>query len=531
MEKALEMGKTSATGSFQLLLGVATSTIIMAVGTVILTRLMSPAEYGLYAVALIPSLMINLFRDWGVNSAMTKYIANCRASKKDADTRNIIVAGLIFEVATGLILSFLCLFLASFIGSTVFHRPESVSFISIVSITIFAGSLLTVAQSSFIGFERMGLNSFTVVCQAIAKTIAGPVLVLLGYSVLGAVLGYTLSFLAAGIIGLATLYFALFKPLKKLGTGKLEISKTLKTMLKYGVPLSISSILGGLLGQFYAFMMASFASDVMIGNYSATANFSVLLTFFTIPIGTVLFPAFAKLDPQKEHQLLKTVFTSSVKYTTILLVPATMAIMVLSGPMISTLFGERYVYAPFFLTLYVIGNLFAVLGSLSLGSFLTGVGETKTLMKQSILTLAIGLPLGFLLIPTFGIIGLILASLLAGLPSTFWGLHWAWKHYRVKADFKSSAKIFTASTVAALATYASLNFVNLVEWIRLVIGITIFLAIYISTAPAIGALTQTEINNLRTMFSGLGLLSKLINIPLTIAERIAKSVFGSKKQP
>jgi hypothetical protein len=87
-----------------------------------------------------------------------------------------------------------------------------------------------------------------------------------------------------------------------------------------------------------------------------------------------------------------------------------------------------------------------------------------------------------------------------------------------------------ASTVAALATYASLDFVNLVEWIRLVIGITIFLAIYIFTAPAIGAVTQTDINNLRTMFSGLGLLSKLINIPLTIAERIAKSVFGSKKQ-
>ena len=41
MEKAFEMGKTSATGSFQLLIGVATSTIIMAVGTIILARLMT----------------------------------------------------------------------------------------------------------------------------------------------------------------------------------------------------------------------------------------------------------------------------------------------------------------------------------------------------------------------------------------------------------------------------------------------------------------------------------------------------------
>lgn len=517
------MGKTSAAGSVQLLIGTATSTIIMAVGTVVLTRLLSPAEYGLYGVALIPSFMINLFRDWGINSAMAKYVANYRASEKEADTRNVVVAGLIFEVATGLVLLFLSLFLAGYIGSTIFHRPESVSLISIVAITIFAGSLLTVAQSSFIGFERMGLYSFTSICQSVVKTIAGPILVLLGYSVLGAVLGYTLSFLAAGIIGLATLYLVLFRHLKKLGSGKLEISRTLKTMLKYGVPLSISSILGGLLGQFYAFMMASFASDVMIGNYSATVNFSVLLTFFTIPIGTVLFPAFAKLDPKKENQLLTTVFTSSVKYTALLLVPATMAIIILSGPMISTLFGERYVYAPFFLTLYVIGNLFAVLGSLSLNSLLAGVGETKMLMKQSILTLAIGLPLGILLITKFEIIGLILASLLAGLPSMFWGLHWAWKHYKAKADFKCSAKIFTASTIAALATYASLNFINVAEWIRLVIGITIFTTIYIFTAPMIGALTQTDINNIRTMFSGMGIISKIVNIPLKAAEKAVQT--------
>ena len=520
MEKAFEMGKTSVTGSFQLLIGVAGSTIIMAVGTVIMTRLLSPAEYGLYGVALIPSFMINLFRDWGINSAMAKYVANYRASEKEADTRNVVVAGLIFEVATGLVLLFLSLFLAGYIGSTIFHRPESVSLISIVAITIFAGSLLTAAQSSFIGFERMGLYSFTSICQSVVKTIAGPILVLLGYGVLGAVLGYTLSFLAAGIIGLTTLYLVLFRNLKKLGSGKLEISRTLKTMLKYGVPLSISSILSGLLGQFYAFMMASFASDVMIGNYSASVNFSVLLAFFTIPIGTVLFPAFAKLDPKKEHQLLITVFTSSVKYTALLLVPATMAIIILSGPMISTLFGERYVYAPFFLTLYVIGNLFAVLGSLSLNSLLAGVGETRMLMKQSILTLTIGLPLGLLLIPTLGITGLIVAGIIAGIPSMFWGLYWIWKHYKTKADFRCSAKILAASAIATVVAYLPVTVLNTANWIKLVIGLVIFLAVYIFATPLVGAVSRSDIKNLKAMFSGLSVISRLINIPLILADKV-----------
>ena len=72
MEKAFEMGKTSATGSVQLLIGVATSTIILALGAIILGNLLTQDQYGLYAIALAPSTLIILFRDWGINSAMTK---------------------------------------------------------------------------------------------------------------------------------------------------------------------------------------------------------------------------------------------------------------------------------------------------------------------------------------------------------------------------------------------------------------------------------------------------------------------------
>jgi stage V sporulation protein B len=520
MEKALEMGKTSASGSFRLLIGVATSTIIMAVGAIILGRLMTVDEYGLYGIVLIPSTFMNLFRDWGINSAMTKYIASLRASHKDDEIRDVIVAGLIFEVAAGLALSFLSLFLANFIASTVFQRPESASFIAIISVSIISGSLLTASQSVFVGFERMELNSFTLICQAIVKTAIAPVLVFLGYSVLGAVVGYALSFVAAGIIGLVTFYLVLFRPLIKKSTRKLT-RKTLRTMLNYGVPLAISSILGSILGQIYAFMMPSFANNTMVGNYQTAANFAVLITFLTIPIGTVLFPAFAKLDSQNERELVKTVFASSVKYTSILLVPATMALMALSGPMIGTLYGEKYVYGPFFLTIAVMGNLLVVAGSLSQGGFLSGLGETRMLMKQSIITIFVGIPLGFFLIPPLGITGLILANVFAVVPGLVWTLFWIWKHYRAKADFQSSAKILVASTIAAFAAYIPAVLLNTANWIKLVVTLPLFLVVYVLSAPLVGAVSTTDINNLRSMFSGMGIVSKILNIPLKVAEKAA----------
>ncbi len=66
--------------------------------------------------------------------------------------------------------------------------------------------------------------------------------------------------------------------------------------------------------------------------------------------------------------------------------------------MIRTLYGEQYVYAPLFLTIYVIGSLFAVFGSISAGGLLSGLGETRILLTQSIITLSIGVPLGVILI-------------------------------------------------------------------------------------------------------------------------------------
>lgn len=536
------MGKTSATGSFQLLIGVAVSTIVMAVGTIIVGNLLTTDQYGLYQIALVPSTLIILFRDWGINSAMTKYIASLRASHREEEINDFITAGLIFEVASGLALSFVSLFLASFVASTLFHRPESALYIAILSASIFSGSLLAAAQAGFVGFERMELNSVTLICQAIVKVAIGPVLILLGYNVFGAVMGAVLGFVTAGIVGLLFFYYILMRPLRKKRTRNSSIRKTMKKMLEYGAPLSIANLLASMLGQIYAFIIVPFTSNTVFGNYQMAIYFTLLLTFITTPIATVLFPAFSKLDRESEPELVKTVFSSSVKYSSMLLVPATMAIMVLSGPMVGTLFRQKYTSAPFFLTLSVISNLFVVVGTLSAGGFLPGLGETKILMKQFVVTLAIGIPLGLILIqglylqipqfllpaftissPALGVTGLIIASLISGLPSMFWVLYWIWKHYSAKADFTSSAKIFAASTIAACTAYLPTILLTTADWIKLVIGLAVFLAIYIIAAPLIGAINQSDINNLRIMSSGMGIITKVVKLPLDIAEKVAKT--------
>jgi O-antigen/teichoic acid export membrane protein len=417
------------------------------------------------------------------------------------------------------VLSFLS---ASFIATRVFSEPASAFLIVVASVAVFFTALFTVSQSVFVGFERMKLSTVATICHALVHGLMTPLLVYLGYGALGAVVGSTVAYVASGIFAVALVYFGIFRKLESAPVRLSEIFDALKPMLRFGFPLAIAVILGGGLLQFYQFVMAAFVDTDMIGNYRIAVNFATLLSFFIAPISTVLFPAFSKLDPVNERPILKTVFSSSVKYTALLLAPATLAMIVLSQPIISTIYGDKWLSAPAFLSLYVLHYLFSILGSLSLHSVLSGIGETRMIMKLNIVTLCIGIPLAFLLIPALEIVGLLLCILLAGIPSLFIGLHWIWKRYEIKADFGSSAKIFAASILSAVAAYLFLALSNTAAWIALMVGGIIFLATYMITAPFIGAISQADIHNLRAMFSGLGIVSKLLEIPLALIERPLK---------
>jgi O-antigen/teichoic acid export membrane protein len=522
MEKAMKMGKDSATGSFHLFIAKIISTVILAVSTIVIGTFITDVDYGLYVIALIPVTTFLLFQDWGVGAALTKYSAQYRTSDEESNLRKIIIAGLIFELATGLALTMLSLLLSNFLATTIFGQQESTFLITIGSITILFGGLYSVCQAIFIGFERMRITGFTITMQAVVYCILSPLLVYLGYGAFGLMLGYTLSYLATGIISAILLYFLIFRKLSACRINKSEITNKLKMLLGYGIPLAIALLVAGLLSQFYSFMMAYFCNVAIIGHYKIATNFAVFVTFFTVPISTVLFPAFSKLDSKKERKILGTIFSSAVKYTTFFSIPAVVSMIILSTPLISTLYGDKWFYSPLFLSLGLIQYLFISIGGVTNSTFLQGVGETKMLLKLRVLTLSVGIPLAFLLIPQLEIVGLILATLFTSLPSLFIGIYWIWKHYRIKVDFISSAKILLASGIAGGTTYLFLNTFVASAWIILTIGAIIFLSIYLVSAPLVGAVNQTDIDNLRVMFSGLGRISKLLEIPLTLIEKPLK---------
>jgi len=119
-----------------------------------------------------------------------------------------------------------------------------------------------------------------------------------------------------------------------------------------------------------------------------------------------------------------------------------------------------------------------------------------------------------------GIIGLILTIIIASKPSLAIGLYWTKNKYKAKIDINSSIRILIASTTAAITTFFATNFSTYIDWIKLIIGSTTFAAAYLVVAPIFGAINKNDIDNLKRMFSGLGAISKIINVPLNIIEKV-----------
>jgi O-antigen/teichoic acid export membrane protein len=518
MTKAAEMARVSARGGFNLLWGLVASTVISAVGTIAITYILGAEKYGLYSIALIAPTLISTFRDWGVNSAIVKYSAQYNA-ENNAKIRSIFLSGLLFEILLGLSLSLLSFGLSPLLASSL-HRPTIVPLIQIASFFILTGALVNTATAAFTGMETMHLYSFMLIIQSIAKTVLIVALVLLGFGTLGAITGFTTASLTAGLAGIL-LMWTIYKSLPKATNGKLEMMATIKTMLKYGLPVSIGTILSGFLSVFLSYILAIYVTkNATIGNYNLALNFSVLITFFATPVTTMLFPAFSKLDYKKDNETLKNVFQYSVKYAALIVVPVTAMVVALAQPAIGTIYQNRYADAPLFLALFSLSYLYTAFGNLSIGSLLNGQGFTKFNMHLSLLTVAIGFPMGFLLISRFGVIGLIVTTLTVGLPSLLISLRFVKKHFGVSVDWASSAKILFSSVITAILTYALISQLAFSNPIRLVIGVIAFVVIFVVATLVTRTINRGDLNSLREIVNVLGPLRKPLRFLLNIIEKL-----------
>jgi O-antigen/teichoic acid export membrane protein len=275
-----------------------------------------------------------------------------------------------------------------------------------------------------------------------------------------------------------------------------SLASELKMLMQYGTPLYISVLLVGLIPFYQNVILANYTTDTDIGNYKAAANFATLITVLSIPITTILLPAFSKIDSSAKHKI-RMFFKLANKYTTLLIVPFTTLIIIYSAEIVHIIYGSTYQSASLFLATRSLLFLLVGLGYLTLTSFYNGLGETKITMIISLVIFLILAVLSPILTQTYGVQGLIAAFLIASTVGTIYATYTARRKFHIEFDMRSLAKIYLVSAISSVPSLLMLAFGprGLSGLLELAVGGTLYLLVYLTLTPLARIVTIAELRS------------------------------------
>lgn len=393
--------------------------------TIALARLLTPADYGLFAMALAVITLLELFQEFGLGVAIVQ---------RQTLTRPQLNA--IFWITSG---ASLVLVTAAWLGAPLAARfyaePRLTWMVRLLGLTFLLNALGLVPYNLLtreIDFRRRSLAEAAGVLasSAVAITLAS-----LGYGVWALVLGQVVR-TAVRNAGMALL--CRWVP-------TLAVSfDGMGDILGFGLRIAGSVALGSLSGVVNTAIIGRFLGGHDLGLYgmaSALGESNPLHKLSTQAINQLSLPVFSKLQDQEE--LLRRYFLKITKYLALIAVPGQIGMALVARDLVVLLLSERWIGSIHLIEVLAVGGVFYVL-PLPSAPVLTSRGRAQALLRFSaVLVVVLG---GAILVGAqFSITGVVLAYIVAFPALRLYLLSLA------LAELSLSARAYAANIAAPLA--------------------------------------------------------------------------------
>lgn len=295
------------------------STLIM---TVVVARLLSPADFGLFALAL---LVVNLFdyvKDLGVGAAL---VQNRREWKHLAPT------GLTLSVLFGILASAVLAGTAGITAGALNH-PELASLIRVLAIGLLISSLSAIPAARLrrdLDFRRRILPEFLGALVKASLTIA---LAAEGMGVWSLAYGQL-----AGTVVTTILYWWVGRTTVRFGFDSDEA----RELVRFGIPVSAVTLLAFAIYNVDYLIIGFRLGDEQLGLYTLAYRLPELVVLnLCIVISEVLFSSLSRL--QHDRPALAQHYLQVLSVVTALTAPISVALAAAAPFIIGTLYGATY---------------------------------------------------------------------------------------------------------------------------------------------------------------------------------------------
>lgn len=524
-----EIAVDSVRGGASLFIGVGTATVITGFGSVIIGRILGPSNYALYSLALVLPTLLFSFSIFGIDVALVRYLPWFyeRGEKRDADS--LIGTGLFLRTVIAISFMAFGIIFSEFFARLVLERPELASFIRISNIAVAFEALVWFSFYSLQGLNQMSWSGITRILQSLFKACLSIALILVGLGVFGGILGFTFGYVISGIISI-TILLAKSRDSTLHRTKSMISKKKMKLIFRFGLPLYLVTIIAVVTAQYRLVLLAIFSTDVIIGNFNAAVNIAILLTGFTSPLLMVLLPAFSRIRARESGSNLIRAFTLGQRFVSFFVIPSAFIFMLFANSIIFILYGPAFDLAGSYLVLFSSIFLILALGMGVLESFFNGVGENSLTLYFWALYLILFLPIGWVLIIHEGVVGLIVAELVARMISYAFGFLIGRRKLGITTDSSGIARVFLSALFAGACTFPIILLCKSNMTLEIVFGFPLFLFVYLTMLPLTKAIHLLDLELLEEAFSKMWGINKLTNFALAYERKLLRRVGGQSSR-
>lgn len=520
------IARTAATGAFHIFVGKIISRIIgIATGIILIRLFADPAKYGLLNIAIVFPGILLIFGDLGIEDAVIKYVSESAATGNKQNIKIFFYTGLLLKIVPNVILAVIGFFTAEFFANFL-DKTYAAPYIQIASLLVLAWAMYSIAVDSLLAVDATKIYGLILILNETLLGVMPIVLVFYGLEVMGALIGMIVASLltsTTAVIASILKINAVYKQnnnSKEADATSISFKSVIRTILMFGAPLMIIHFINTGLGKYYSFMIAKYCLPEVLGNYSIAQRAINVIDYVAWPISLVIFPMFSKI-PNHKNETLDKLFTYSVKYSSLIILPITLLLMIFAFPLVILVFGKEYEASWIYVSLLALTGLFYGLGGAHMRKVLLSRGETRFLAYMGTVSAITAIAISLILIPLYGVFGLIATAFISGWPSYIAEFKMVSQKYGLRPPFKTMGKIYLSLAVMGAVSFASLMLIKN-EIACLTLGPIAGLAAYLICATLIGAIKKTDVNNLKEMFKEPPLLGKIISVPLNFLERFAR---------
>ncbi len=444
--------------------------VFMASGYVIhfgLGRMLGPELYGIYGVMLSLIAITTIILTAGIPQAVSKYVSegnDPEAVRKEAMKLQMIFAGMFFTAY---------LLLADYIALGL-NDSSMVWLVRLTSVVLIPYAFYSIYTGYLNGLKKFGTQAKLTILYSIAKVAGVFAFVLIGLKVAGAIIGFAMAPLLAGLAA-----FVLFRKVSK---ASFESGK----IISFAAPLAIIALATTAITSIDILAVKAFTTSIETGYYAAASVISKVILVLAAAMTATLFPSISASTSSKDAALTRTYITKSVRYSLIFLMPIAILFFSTSSGLVSLIYTESFAPAGQALQILAIGitifSLFSVLSAI-----ISGGGKPCITMLILLAAMIADIILNISLVPKLGITGAAWATTISSTIAFLISAAYVAKKFGALTSIKSVIRIILASAVT-LAASSLFNFSGLL----LIPEYAMLAGIYFITLFAAGEISKDD---------------------------------------